>query len=74
MVSLACKEKIDFELRHVTNHSLLKLSIQLIGYENKNQRNLPDVSSIKFDCGVIPLSFCEHESFSFLPLLNENKS
>ena len=29
----------------------------------------PDVSAIKFDCGVIPPGFCEHESF--LPLLNE---
>ena len=70
MWSVCCKE-IGFESSHVPDHLLLKCSIQLMGYENKNQSNMPDASSIKFDCGVIPPGFFEHERF--LPLLNEKK-
>ena len=37
---------MGFESRHVPDHSLLKCSIQLICYENGNQNNVLDMSTI----------------------------
>ena len=61
LVNLACKD-MDFESRHVLDHSLLKCSIELFGHENQDKCNIPNVSSIK-DCGTIPPGFCEDEHF-----------
>ena len=62
LVNLACKD-VGFEFRHVPDHSLLKCSIEVFGHENQNKCNIPNVSSIKFDCGTIPPGFCEDENF-----------
>ena len=62
LVNLACKD-MGFESRHVPDHSLLKCSIEVFGHENQNKCNIPNVSSIKFDCGTIPPGFCEDEIF-----------
>ena len=68
MVNISCKD-MGFESRHVPDHSLLKCSIQLVGHENQSKSSIPNVSSIKFDCGTIPPGFCDDESF--LSSLNE---
>ena len=65
LVNLACKD-MGFESRHVPDHSLLKCSIEVFGHENQNKCNIPNVSSIKFDCGTIPPGFCEDENFYFI--------
>ena len=62
MVNISCKD-MGFESRHVPDHSLLKCSIQLVGHENQSKSSIPNVSSIKFDCGTIPPGFCDDESF-----------
>ena len=54
---------MGFESRHVPDHSLLKCSIEVFGHEKQNKCNIPNVSSIKFDCGTIPPGFCEDENF-----------
>ena len=68
MVNLACRD-VGYESRHVPDHSLLRCSIQLVGYENQSKSSIPNVSSIKFDCGTIPPGFCD--DVSFLLSLNE---
>ena len=56
---------MGFESRHVPDHSLLKCSIMLVGQNEQSpcKNSVPNVSYTKFDCGTIPLGFCEDESF-----------